>query len=167
MNRILVILLLVAACLGACKKATDPLIHYRAQAAIDDKIIQDYLAANPGLGAKRVDNDTSGVFYIINPGEEGAGNDLFTSSTQVTVGYTAQVLNSPAIIAETNNFHPSYKLGEVIMGWRLGIPKVKKNGKVRLLVPSRYAYGPFQQDSIHLPANSVMDFHIQLYNVIN
>jgi FKBP-type peptidyl-prolyl cis-trans isomerase FkpA len=170
MNRILLGLLVLAAFLSACKKTVDPLIQYRAQAAIDDKIIQDYLAANPGLGAKRTDyssTDTSGVFYIINAGEEGAGNDLFTSSTQVTVGYTAQVLNSNTIIAQTNEFHPSFRLSDVIRGWQLGIPLIKKNGKIRLLVPSRYAYGPYPQDSIHLAANSVLDFHITLYNVIN
>lgn len=169
MYRILLILLVVGVFFAACKKTVDPTIQYRAQAAIDDKLIQDYIKAN-NLSAKRTDNtstDTSGVYYIINPGEEGAGNDLFTSSTQVTVGYTAQVLNTTAIIANTNEFHPSYRLGDVILGWRLGIPLIKRNGKIRLLVPSRYAYGPFPQDSIHLPANSVLDFNIKLYNVIN
>jgi FKBP-type peptidyl-prolyl cis-trans isomerase FkpA len=165
MNRILLALLVVAAGLGACKKTADPMIQYKAQAAIDDKIVSDYLTSHPDLSAKRI--DTSGVFYIINPGEEGAGNDLFTNSTQVTVGYTAQILTSGVVIAQTSNFHPSYPLGSVIRGWQLGIPLIKKNGKIRLIVPSRYAYGPFDQDSIHLPKNSVLDFHIQLYNVIN
>jgi FKBP-type peptidyl-prolyl cis-trans isomerase FkpA len=165
MNRTLLILLVLIAGFSACKKTVDPMIQYKAQAAIDDKIISDYLTSHPGLGAKRI--DTSGVFYIINPGEEGTGNDLFTNSTQVTVGYTAQILTTGVVIAQTNDFHPSFPLGSVIRGWQLGIPLIKKNGKIRLLVPSRYAYGPFAQDSIHLPANSVMDFHIQLYNVIN
>ncbi|XHR93659.1 FKBP-type peptidyl-prolyl cis-trans isomerase [Mucilaginibacter sp. UC70_90] len=57
--------------------------------------------------------------------------------------------------------------GGVIKGWQLGIPQIKPGGKVRLLIPSRYAYGPYAQDSIHLPANSVLDFQIQLYNVTN
>lgn len=171
MNRTLLGLLVLIVGFAACKKSdTDPLVHYNAQKIIDDKLIQDYLTANPGLGAKRADyasSDTSGVFFVINPGEEGAGNDLFTSSTQVTVGYTAQVLNSSTIVAQTNDFHPSFRLSDVIRGWQLGIPLVKKNGKIRLLVPSRYAYGPYPQDSIHLGPNSVLDFHITLYNVIN
>ncbi|MDN5286840.1 MAG: peptidylprolyl isomerase [Mucilaginibacter sp.] len=171
MNRILLALFVLIVGFTACKKSgTDPLVQYNAQKAIDDKLIQDYLTAHPGLGAQRTDHsssDTSGVFYIINAGEEGAGNDLFTSSTQVTVGYTAQVLNSSTIIAQTNDFHPSFRLSDVIRGWQLGIPLIKKNGKIRLLVPSRYAYGPYPQDSIHLAANSVLDFHITLYNVIN
>ncbi len=166
MNRILLVLLVIAACFSACQKSgTDPMIQYNAQKAIDDTLVSKYLSANPGLGAKRI--DTTGVYYIIKPGEEGTGNDLFTNSTQVTVGFTAQILTTGAVIAQTNNFHPSYRLSDVIRGWQLGIPLIKKNGKIRLLVPSRYAYGPFPQDSIHLPANSVLDFNIQLYNVIN
>jgi len=165
MNRTLLALFVIIIGFGACKKTTDPLIQYNAQKAIDDKIIADYLAANPGLNAKRI--DTSGVFYSIKAGEEGSGNDLFTSSTQVTVGYTGRILTSQLVIAQTNDFHPSYRLSDVIRGWQLGIPKIKKNGKIRLFIPSRYAYGPFPQDSLHLPANSVLDFDIQLYNVIN
>jgi FKBP-type peptidyl-prolyl cis-trans isomerase FkpA len=166
MNRILLVLFVIVIGFGACKKATDPLIQYNAQKAIDDKLIQDYLKAN-NLIAKRTDNDTSGVFYIIKPGEEGAGNDLFTSSTQVTVGYVGRILTSQQVIAQTNDFHPSYRLSDVIKGWQLGIPLMKKNGKIRLFIPSRYAYGPYPQDSLHLGPNSVLDFDIQLYNVIN
>ncbi|WP_419699615.1 FKBP-type peptidyl-prolyl cis-trans isomerase [Mucilaginibacter sp. NFX135] len=165
MNRILSVLLVIAIGFGACKKSTDPSIHYEEQKAIDDKIVSDYLAAHPDLNAKRI--DTSGVFYSIKPGEEGSGNDLFTNSTQVTVGYVGRILTSQDTIAKTNDFHPSYRLSDVIRGWQLGIPKIKKNGKIRLFIPSRYAYGPFPQDSLHLPANSVLDFDIQLYNVIN
>ncbi|NOW98594.1 FKBP-type peptidyl-prolyl cis-trans isomerase [Mucilaginibacter sp. SG564] len=166
MNRTLLALFVIVIGFGACKKTTDPLIHYDEQKAIDDKLIQDYLKAN-NLTAKRTDNDTSGVYYLIKPGEEGVGNDLFTSSTQVTVGYTGRILTSQTVIAQTNEFHPSYRLSDVIRGWQLGIPLMKKNGKIRLFIPSRYAYGPYPQDSLHLPANSVLDFDIQLYNVIN
>ncbi|WP_183556499.1 FKBP-type peptidyl-prolyl cis-trans isomerase [Mucilaginibacter sp. SP1R1] len=166
MYRTLLILLVIAAGFAACSKsASDPLVEYNAQKAIDDTLISKYLKANPGLNAKRI--DTSGVYYIIKPGEEGVGNDLFTSSTQVTVGYTGQILTTGYLFAQTNNFHPSYRLSDVIRGWQLGIPMVKKNGKIRLIIPSRYAYGPYDQDSIRVPKNSVLDFNIQLYNVIN
>jgi FKBP-type peptidyl-prolyl cis-trans isomerase FkpA len=165
MNRTLLALFIIVIGFGACKKSTDPSIHYEEQKTIDDKIVSDYLAAHPDLNAKRI--DTSGVFYSIKSGEEGSGSDLFTSSTQVTVGYTGRILTSQAVIAQTNDFHPSYRLSDVIRGWQLGIPKIKKGGKIRLFIPSRYAYGPYPQDSLHLPANSVLDFDIQLYNVIN
>ncbi|PWK74222.1 FKBP-type peptidyl-prolyl cis-trans isomerase FkpA [Mucilaginibacter oryzae] len=166
MNRILLVLLLLSAITYGCgKSGVDPLVQYRAQAAIDDKIVSDYIAANPGLNAKRI--DTTGVYYIVKSGEQGTGNVLYTSSTQVTVGYTARILTSGTVVAQTDKFHPTYTLGGVIKGWQLGIPQIKPGGNVRLLVPSRYAYGPYPQDSLKLPANSVMDFQIQLYNVTN
>ena len=172
MNRALLIILFCCAIFGACKKETavGPEAE-KAQAIIDDKIISDYLAANPGLSAQRI--DTTGVYYIVI--QPGSGNDLFTNSTQVTVGYTGKLLTTGQVFSKTDNIHPSYVLSSLIRGWRLGIPKIKKNGEIRLLVPSRYAYGPNAQPELGkaygltngLPASAVLDFNITLYNIIN
>ncbi|RWY47879.1 FKBP-type peptidyl-prolyl cis-trans isomerase [Mucilaginibacter gilvus] len=164
MNRLLVIILLLAAGLSSCKKGFDVAEEVRAQGVVDDKIVEDYIAAN-GLTttAKRI--DTTGVFYIvIAPGE---GSNLFTNSTRVTVDYKGRILTSGKEFTQSNNFHPSFTLGEVIRGWRLGIPQIKKGGTVRLLLPSRYAYGPYPQQTLGLPENSVLDFDIQLLDVTN
>ncbi len=173
MNRAaLIILLLCVVGLVACTKSSDTgLAAYKAQAAIDDKIIANYLAANPGLNAKKI--DTSGVYYIVK--QLGTVNGLFTSSTQVTVGDTGRILKTEQIFTETNDFHPSYYMGQMIKGWQLGIPQIKKGGIVRLLIPSRYAYGPNAQPLLGvsfgltngLPANAVLDFDIQLYDITN
>jgi FKBP-type peptidyl-prolyl cis-trans isomerase FkpA len=109
--------------------------------------------------------DTTDVCYAIDT--LGTGNDLFTSSTTVTVGYTGTLLTTGTIFAHTDNIHPSFVLGSVIRGWQLGIPKIKKGGTVTLFLPSRYAYGPFPQPDLNLPANAVLIFRIKLYNVTN
>ncbi|HEY9534541.1 MAG TPA: FKBP-type peptidyl-prolyl cis-trans isomerase [Mucilaginibacter sp.] len=177
MNRAVVIILFLLAGLASCKKDLQGSIEgYKKQAAMDDKIIGDYLAANPSLVATKV--DTSGVYYIIE--DPGAGNDLFTASTQVTVGYTGRLLTTQQIFAQTKNsetsdFHPTFILSQVIKGWQLGIPFGKKGGTIRLLIPSRYAYGPSAQPLVGpqfglkggLPANAVLDFEIKLYDIIN
>lgn len=177
MNRAAVIILFLLAGLASCKKDLQGSIEgYKKQAAMDDKIIGDYLAANPSLVATKV--DTSGVYYIIE--DPGAGNDLFTASTQVTVGYTGRLLTTQQIFAQTKNsetsdFHPTFILSQVIKGWQLGIPFGKKGGTIRLLIPSRYAYGPSAQPLVGpqfglkggLPANAVLDFEIKLYDIIN
>ena len=182
MSRGLSILLLLCSVLVGCTKSTDTgLAAEQAQAAIDDKIISNYLAQNPGLNAKRVDaatNDTSGVYYIIK--QAGTGNALFTNSTQVTLADTGKLLyNGTAytdqIFTETNEFHPAYILSQVILGWQAGIPLCPTGGIIRLLIPSRYAYGPNAQPNIGvalgltngLPANAVLDFDIQIYSVAN
>lgn len=162
MNRILLVVLLFSACLGACKKSNDIAAQVKAQGVIDDKIINDYLTSK-GLPVHHV--DTTGVCYIIDT--LGTGNVLFTNSTMVTLGYTGRQLTSGKVFAQTNNFHPSYILGQVIRGWQLGIPQIKKGGVIRLFVPSRYAYGPYVQPLTGLPANAVLDFNIKLYDITN
>src|SRR5438094_87016 len=126
MSKWLLPILIICCVLAGCIKSNSDLEKYKAQAAKDDQIIQDYLKTN-GLTDQfqRTDagvTDTSGVYYHLI--QQGAGNDLFTSSTQVTVGDTGKILTTQVIFTKTNEFHPSYALGQVLLGWRLGIPKI-------------------------------------------
>jgi len=162
MKRTLLFLLLVAGCITACKKSNEVVIQVRAQAAVDNKVIDSYLAAK-GLTALRV--DTTDVRYIIDT--PGSGNALITNSTQITVGYEGKLLRTDSVFVKTDQFHPTYVLGQTMRGWQLGIPQIKKNGTITLFVPSRYAYGPYAQPDIGLPANAVLIFNIKLYNITN
>ena len=115
--------------------------------------------------AKKV-TDTSGAYYIIE--QQGQGNDLYTLSTLVTVGYTCKALIAQTLIEQTDQFHPSYTLGQTILGWQQALPKIQKGGTIRLLLPSRYAYGPYPQPKIGIDtANAILDFNIQVYNITN
>jgi len=170
-------MLLFSACLCACSKSNDVAAQIKTQAAIDDKLIADYLTS-AGLPINNVDTISlttgvaghSGICYIVDT--VGTGNSLFTSSTQITVGYTGRILKAAgpgAIFQQTNNFHPSFTLGEVIRGWQLGLAKSKVGvgGVVRLYIPSRYAYGPYAPPRVGLPANAVLFFSIKFYNITN
>jgi FKBP-type peptidyl-prolyl cis-trans isomerase FkpA len=157
--------------LYACKKSElFGIVQYDAQAKTDDSLVSNYIKSHGLTGiAKRVD-DTSGVYYIVL--DPGSGNTLFTNSTQITVGDTGKLLlpNDQEFYEtsdSTGDFHPSYSLGQVILGWQLGIPKISTGGEVRLLIPSRYAYGHYPQSELGLPANAILDFYIRLYNVTN
>lgn len=155
-------ILLMCILFTACVKTQGPLEAYKAQAAIDDKIVAQYIAANNLTGVQKV-SDTCGVRYIVL--DKGVGNDIFTSSTQITVGDTCKLLTTGQVVEETNQFHPSYVMGQVILGWQLAIPNIKRGGRIRLLLPSRYAYGPSVQGNI--PQNAVLDFTVQLYDILN
>lgn len=166
MNRILLFFLLLCACFAGCKKTNDVAAQIKAQQAVDDKIITAYLKSNK-VTAQVVDsaNVSTGIYYVIDT--LGTGLDLYTSSTQITVGYKATLLTTGKEFVSTDEFHPSYILGQTIRGWQFGIPKVKKGGTITLYIPSHYAYGPFAQPTLGLPANAILIFNIKVYNITN
>lgn len=167
MKRCFLPILIMMVVMMGCGKTQSGLAQYRAQAATDDKIVANYIAQNNLTGIAQKVSDTCGVYYVVvNPGQ---GSDLFTLSTQVTVSYVGKLLSTGQVFGRTDSatFTPSYILGQTILGWQLGIPKIEKGGEVRLLVPSRYAYGPYAQPHLGLPANAILDFDIKLYNITN
>ena len=165
MSKWLLPIICICCIMAGCGKEQSGLAQYKKQAAIDDTIVSQYIKANGLTGKAKKVSDTCGVYYIVL--QPGSGSNLYTSSTYVTVGDTGKLLTTGQVFYQTDNFHPSYQLGQVILGWRLGIPKVQKGGIVRLLVPSRYAYGPYPQSNYNLPANAILDFDIQVYNITN
>ena len=165
MSKWLLPIICICCVVAGCSKEEIGLAQYKKQAAIDDKIVLDYINANGLSGVAQKVSDTCGVYYVLL--EPGQGNDLYTSSTYVTVGDTARVLGQTTPFYKTDNIHPSYQLSQVILGWRLGIPKVHRGGLIRLLVPSRYAYGPYAQSDYKLSANAILDFNIRVYNITN
>jgi len=156
-----------------CKKENSDLQQAKVQAAADDKIIQNFLQGYQDTlkannwTVNQVDSAKvpTGIYYIIV--NRGDTTTLYTNTTQVTVGYNARLLSTGQIVAYTNVFHPAFVLSQVIRGWRLGIPQVGKGGEIRLIVPSRSAYGPFAQPNQGIPANSILYFDIKLYDVTN
>lgn len=167
MKKLFVVFALLLA-LSACKKAATDRTAYFAQIGIDSNKIRAYLITN-NIPIKKV-GDTIGVYYqVLNPGDMAS---LYTQSTLVTVGFTTKIIGNPTIsdttiISQTNAYHPSFTLGSVIRGWQVGIPLIKKDGRIRLFVPSRYAYGMYDHSSPTIPANSCLNFDIILYNVTN
>jgi FKBP-type peptidyl-prolyl cis-trans isomerase FkpA len=178
MNRLLLLCWCLLA-LTACSKVDDPAVVDPDQAAIDDKLLADYVAAN-GLTGKAVkvkvgalnSPDTVGVYTIVE--RQGKANTLYSLSSSITAAYTAKVLTTGEVIVEVgaNGIHPAFVLGQTIKGWQLGIlnGKVNKGGIIRILMASRYAYGPFAQPQLGkngLPPNSVLDFTIEIFDVTN
>jgi FKBP-type peptidyl-prolyl cis-trans isomerase FkpA len=168
MNRILLFLLLLTACFAGCKKSNDVKTQINAQLVVDGKIITDYLSKN-NITAKQVDSAgvPIGIYYTVDT--LGTQDVVLTSSTKITVGYKVTLLTTGTQFFTTDNFHPSYILGQTIRGWQFAIPasKVKNGGVIRLFLPSHYAYGPFAQPTLGIPANAVLIFNIKFYNITN
>lgn len=168
MNRVLIICLCVLAFAG-CKKSDDAVKQVQAQGVIDDQLIQNYITSNKLHFTKvQVGNqDTTGIWYVITT--TGTENALITSSSLLTVGFAGRIMGQTTAFSQTDTFHPAFHLGDMISGWRLGLTRsgIRKGGKVRLLMASRYAYGPYAQPTYGLPANAILDFDIELFDITN
>jgi len=173
MNRLLVILVCLLG-LSACKKeqaAVNSPAAVAAQAVVDRQKIREFINANNlqnvAVKVGYPKTDTIDVWYIIV--DSGSVVTPITNSTKITVGFKARQMGDTTVFASTNTFHPTYTLGSVIRGWQSGIQKsgIKKGGTLRLLMASRYAYGPYAQPEYNLPPNALLDFNINFFDITN
>jgi FKBP-type peptidyl-prolyl cis-trans isomerase FkpA len=130
----------------------------RSQAALDNRIIQDFLKRNSLTAMK----DSSGVYYSIS--NAGSGTGVINRLTTIKAKYTGRLLNGTVFDSSTDGTFTT-SLGSVIPGWQKVVPKLKKGGQMRMFIPSGLGYGTAATGSI--PANSVLDFDIQVDSVGN
>lgn len=155
MKKSFLLLAFFALLFSACKKST-PLatVDPAAQAKIDDDKIQAYLKANPSITATK---DASGLYYQVLV--QGNGVNPTIAST-VRVAYTGKLLDGTQFDSNANFSSP---LKNLIKGWQIGIPFIKPDGRVLLIIPSALGYGASAAGAI--PANSVLVFTIDLFAV--
>jgi FKBP-type peptidyl-prolyl cis-trans isomerase FkpA len=152
------VLFAITALLSSCLKNdnVDPYEQAQKQLNQDEEIIKRFIADN-NINAVRHE---SGMYYqIINAGS-GSFDYKTNNNPIITVDYTGRFLNGN--VFESNTLD-NVRLSNLIIGWRLGIPLIQKGGKIRLLIPSLYAYGPSGRGSI--PPNAVLDFDIELTQI--
>jgi FKBP-type peptidyl-prolyl cis-trans isomerase FkpA len=117
-----------------------------------DAQMQAYITAN-GITATK---DPSGMYYqIIVPGSGVTP----TINSNVNVTYAGKYTNNSPFDSGTTSF----RLGEVIDGWKIGIPLIKKGGKIKLIIPPYLAYGC--ADYRGIPGNSILVFDVDLLDV--
>ena len=155
MRHTILAFLVVFTAFSSCKK--DDIVDPQQLLAAEEVKIKDFIAANKIPAIRH----QSGIYYqIIEP---GTGTLVYTGNTAITANYTLRLLNGTTIPQPAGP--ANFILGRVIPGWQIGIPLIQKGGKIRLLVPSGYAYGPQGQNGI--PANAILDFDIELVNASN
>lgn len=150
-TKILLVLFLFVSAFSACKKEN---YDAEAQLAVDDALIKEFISKNSIVAVKH----SSGLYYqIITP---GTGSVNYNGNTQVNVNYEGKLLNGS--VFDKSISPVTFSLGRLITGWQIGIPLIQKGGKIRLLIPSTLAY--MDQAKVGIPANSVLDFTIELNN---
>ncbi|HTN20108.1 MAG TPA: FKBP-type peptidyl-prolyl cis-trans isomerase [Pelobium sp.] len=151
------ILLIAFLGFSACKKEKyiDRTALVYEQYGKDTVIINKFIADNDIPAVK---DSTFDVYYqIIEPGE---GDTIPTDYSIITINYTGKLLNGTVF---DQGVSKEFQLGTLINGWRLGIPKIRKGGKIRLIIPSGFGYGDVARTGI--PANSILDFDIELKDI--
>lgn len=128
---------------SSCTKTDDRPDSEKIQAYIKDK----------GWNAQ---STPEGLYYVID--SLGTGTAYPTLNSTVSVKYKGYLLDGT--VFDSNQTGISFGLRQVIQGWQIGIPKFKKTGRGKLLIPSALGYGSRAVGSI--PANSVLIFEIEL-----
>ncbi|HNT22015.1 MAG TPA: FKBP-type peptidyl-prolyl cis-trans isomerase [Saprospiraceae bacterium] len=121
----------------------------------DDDIIQDYIK-NKNL--QMVKHETGLYYQIINSGS----GETPALSDSVSVHYKGFLTNGQQFDGTTTS-PATFLLGQLILGWQIGIPLVKEGGEIMLLVPSSLGYGSTSVGPI--PPNSVLVFEVELVDV--
>lgn len=118
--------------------------------------LQTYLTNN-SISATQ---DPGGFFYtIVTPGTGATP----TINSNVTVRYTGKLLNGTTFDSNTSSAGISFGLSQVIKGWQLGVPLIKKGGSINLYLPPSLAYGCNGTGPI--PGNASLIFTIDLLDV--
>ncbi len=118
---------------------------------LDAKMLA-YIADN-GITATK---HSSGMYYqVITPGS----GTTPTINSHVDVTYTGKFTDNTVFDSGTTDF----PLNGVIEGWQIGIPLIKKGGKIKLIIPPALAYGCDNYRGI--PGNSILVFDVDLLDV--
>lgn len=142
---------------GGCKKEEDPQKVFQRQMEQDELLIKQFIEANK-INAIR---DASGVYYeILSPAKS---NFKFVKGYDPTiiVRYTGRLLDGKLVLH--NREGRKTTLGSEILGWQIGLQLIGQGGKIRLIIPSGYAYGTEAYGEI--PPYSNLDFEIELIDI--
>ncbi len=130
------------------------------QVEIDQNKIIDYLKAN-NINAQRTEE---GIYYVVE--KKGTGN-YPTVDSVVQVHYKGYFLNDTTFDSSYDRNEPAiFLLGQVVDGWKKGMPLFNEGSKGKLFIPSHLAYGEKGAGNVIAP-NSVICFDIELINIMD
>ena len=159
MKKYILILTAITLLFTACEKSNqvEALPSPSIQLGEDVNIIDKFIADN---NLKVTNLALTGVYYHIL--DSGNINLRPTTSSFIKVKYTGHLLNG-----NTFTYQDSAKfiLRYALPGFQLGLPLIGKGGKIRLILPSGYAYDRQGSNNKLVAPNEVVDFNIELLDV--
>lgn len=98
---------------------------------------------------------------------QGDGSVTPNDYSTISFTYTGKLLNGN--IFDSSSTPISRPLGNLVDGFRLAIPKIKKNGHIKMVLPSYLAYGcnavKNNNNVVIIPENSSVYFDVTVTNV--
>ncbi len=90
-----------------------------------------------------------------------------SADSAVTVDYTGAVAATGSIFESSKDSGQpaTFNVGDVIDGWKQGIPGMKEGGVRRLVIPAELAYGANPPQGSGIPANAALVFDVTLIKV--
>lgn len=191
--KIFFVLLLAVGSISCMKSNPYEMYDGQAMLEKEAPLLKEYVETTPGLEDATLDKETGIWYKIIEEGvqpeEEGYYKYKITSTGNieapvVTVKYEGKLVSN-GVVFDKNDKAEGYEnsLGGFIVGWQISfLPKtikdeqgkthetggltelgLQKNSKVRLVIPSPWAYQNKELQGV--PANSPLDFTVEVVKV--
>ncbi|MEI9920058.1 MAG: FKBP-type peptidyl-prolyl cis-trans isomerase [Bacteroidota bacterium] len=111
--------------------------------------------------------DSTGIAYVITDPGEG---DPPTWYQQVKFNYTGKALTTgntffTGVATPSDQF--SSRVVDFINGIKFGLRKIGKGGKITVYIPSIHAFGPSDNSTTSLPANSNVIYDLELTDIVS
>ena len=102
----------------------------------------------------------SGLCYFIE--KEGKG-EYIKFTDEIKINYQGKLLNGQIFDGEHKKNPISFKVADLIEGWKEGMLYLKKGGKAKLIIPPYLGYGDYDLEKI--PPHSVLVFELEVVDV--
>ena len=163
MYKKLFIILALPFLISACAKKADPYkCTFTAPTTVASSAevtaLENYINSKGLAGS--VTRHPNGFFYKIDDAGTGVAP---TVCSNIVVTYQGKLTNDTQF--DQNTTGASFVLGQLIAGWQLGLPLIKKGGSIKLYLPPSLGYGDVASPKI--PANSILIFELTLIDVAN
>ena len=147
--RLFIVLLVSIFAFGGCEDVEQTRLD---QLNADIKLTDDYVKANSLTMSKTLDP----IYYHV----ENAGNEVHPKlQNTLTVKYTGYFLDGTIFDSATE---VDIALYNTIEGWQIALPLIGVGGKMKVIIPSQYAYA---DQEVSGRKNAVLAFDIELINV--
>lgn len=152
-----IVILFFSISLNSCKNSCDSEPDLRVS---ESQLAADIVAIDAYLANNNIDAQIhpSGLRYVISREGSGSNPDL---CDQVAVTYEGRLMSNGNTF-DGRETPISFDLGNLIVGWQIGIPLIKPGGRITLYIPSVYGYGTIGQGQ-DIPPNANLVFEILLF----